>query len=216
MNVLVACEFSGAVRRAFRAKGHNAWSCDLLPSEDDTPYHIHDDAIKVVKDGMQDRPWDLVIAHPPCTFLANSGVRWLYNKDGSRNNERWDNMREGCKFFADLWNACGSRRCFENPVMHGHAQTLICDMAPSCPMGGRAYRIQPWEHGHPEKKATTLYTLRLPRLKPSNVVFAQMQELSKGDQNRVHYASPGPDRWKERSRTLPGIAAAMAEQWGNL
>lgn len=220
LRILVACEFSGVVRRAFRALGHEAWSCDLLPAEDGSPFHIQGDAISAVLRGCEISPgvfapWDLVIAHPPCTFLANSGVRWLYDaKSKDRIPERWKNMRAGAKFFADLWNACGGvPRCFENPVMHCHAQTEIDRLAPGLPLGKRVQYIQPWQHGHPETKATGLYLFGLPPLKPSNVVFAQMSELTKAQRSRVHYASPGPDRWKERSRTLPGIAKAMAEQW---
>lgn len=209
LRVLVACEFSGVVRRAFRAAGCDAWSCDLLPAEDGSPHHYRRDALEAI----HCQRWDLVIAHPPCTFLANSGVRWLY-KGGMRDEKRWQDMRAGAAFFANLWNACGDiPRCFENPVMHGYAQQEICALAPTVPLGRRAQMIQPWQHGHPETKATGLYLFGLPKLKPSNVVFAEMQELTVAQRSRTHYASPGPDRWKERSRTLTGIAAAMAAQW---
>ncbi len=210
MRVLIACEFSGTVRRAFRELGHEAWSCDLLASEDNSRHHVWGDALEMAKNR-----WDLVIAHPPCTYLANSGVRWLYDtKTKERAPQRWADMKAGAKFFADLWNECGETpKCFENPVMHCHAQMEILRLAPSCPMGKLVQFIQPWQHGHPEKKATGLYLYGLPALKPSNVVFSAMSELTTAQQNRTHYASPGKDRWKERSRTLPGIAKAMAEQW---
>lgn len=216
VNVLIACEFSGVVRRAFRSLGHSAWSCDLLAAEDGPRHHIRGDAIEAIRKG---RPtdgarWDLIIAHPPCTYLANSGVRWLY-KDGARNNARWEDMRAGVRFFADLWNACGDTpRAFENPVMHCHAAMLLCELAPGIFANGRPQIIQPWQFGHPETKATGFYLHGLPRLTPTNVVYAEMMALPPKERNRVHYASPGAERWKSRSRTLEGVAAAMAAQWG--
>lgn len=219
LNVLVCCEFSGVVREAFRALGHNAWSCDILPAEDGSPHHLQMDAIKAVKRGCEIAPgvfvkWDPIIAHPPCTFAANSGVRWLYNADGSRNVTRWDSMRAGCKFFADLWNACGDiPRAFENPVMHCHAANELSFLSDNIPLGKNVRFFQPWEHGHPETKKTGLYLFKLPALKPSNVVLGEMRELSTAARSRVHYASPGADRWKKRSRTLQGVAQAMAVQW---
>lgn len=201
MNVLIACEFSGVVREAFRALGHDAISCDLLPAEDGSPHHIQGDAIRAV----QSRDWDMVIAHPPCTFLANSGVRWLYHADGSKNEDRWLAMQTGAAFFSDLWRACSDipRIAFENPVMHKHARAIISRWSPDVPA---PHYIQPWQHGHGEIKATGLYLKGLPPLTPSSIVD--------GRTPRVHHASPGPDRWKERSRTLAGIAKAMADQWG--
>lgn len=224
LNVLVCCEFSGVVRSAFRELGHNAWSCDLIPAEDSQQFHIVCDAVEAVlelgptscghylrKDGER---WDLVIAHPPCTFAANSGVRWLYNADGTRNEARWQSMRVGCKFFADLWRACGDiPRAFENPVMHCHAATELSLLNFSIPLGKNVRFFQPWEHGHPETKKTGLYLFNLPALKPSNIVLGEMRELSTAARSRVHYASPGVDRWKNRSRTLQGVAKAMATQW---
>lgn len=181
MNILIACECSGVVREAFNAySGFNAMSCDIKPCEDGrVDYHIQGDAIQAVRRGG----WDLVIAHPPCTFLANSGVRWLYNNDGFRNTKRWEDMKLGVRFFADLWNACGDiPRAFENPVMHCHAAHRLCDAAPSIFANGRPQIIQ----------------------------------LPRKERNRVHFATPGPQRAADRSRTLSGIAEAMAEQWGQL
>lgn len=198
MRVLIACEFSGTVREAFRRRGHDAWSCDLLPTEKDGK-HIEGDAFVVI---YQSRPWDLLIAHPPCTYLANSGVKWLYRggrKENGPDPERWEKMRVAAKFFRDLLQAPINHIAVENPVMHEYAAEEI---------GSRADQfVQPWMFGHGEVKATGLHLKNLPPLKPTRVVD--------GRTPRVHYASPGPDRWKERSRTMWGIADAMAEQWGS-
>ena len=187
MRVLIACEFSGVVRDAFAALGHDAWSCDLLPSERQGN-HIQDDVLKHLDDG-----WDLMIAHPPCTYLANSGVRWLHEKEG-----RWELMREAAEFFRTLLNADIQRIAVENPIPHRYALEII----------GKKYDqiIQPWQFGHGETKATCLWLKRLPKLKPTRIVS--------GRDNRVHREPPGRDRWKSRSRSFAGIAEAMAQQWG--
>lgn len=193
MRVLVACEFSGIVRDAFIAAGHDAVSCDLLPSERPGPHYQG-----TVRDLRLDR-FDLLIAHPPCTYLANSGVRWLYGPKGTDtiNPERWDAMIQAARFFRWLLDAPVERVVVENPIMHRRAALRKADQI-----------IQPWMFGHGETKATCLWLKNVPKLVPTNIVD--------GRTPRVHHASPGPDRWKERSRTLPGIAAAMAEQWGSL
>ncbi len=184
MRVLVACEFSGVVRRAFRERGHDAWSCDLLAAEDGDPHHIQDDALHHL-DG-----WDLMIAHPPCTHLAVSGARWF--KDKRRE------QAEALEFVRWLMvKAPVDRICVENPVSVISTRIRKPDQV-----------IQPWQHGHGEVKATCLWLKNLPKLVPTNIV--------EGRKPRVHHASPGPDRWKERSRTLKGIADAMAQQWGSL
>lgn len=188
MRVLVACEYSGVVREAFRARGHEAWSCDLLPADDGNQYHHQGDALPLLCED-----WDLLIAHPPCTRLCNSGVRWLHERD------LWDDMREGANLFLDFLNAPIPRIAVENPVMHKHAREIIGR--------GPDFTIQPWQFGHGEVKRTCFWTKGLPPLQPTNIV--------EGRAPRVHHASPGKDRWKERSTTLPGIAAAMAEQWGS-
>lgn len=189
MKVLVACEFSGIVRRAFEVRGHDAWSCDLLESERPGNHIVHD-AVEVANDPGS--KWDLVIAHPPCTYLCNSGVRWL--KD---NPERWMRMYESAKFFRALLY-CRAHRCaVENPIPHGHAK-----------LPRWTQKIQPFEYGHGETKATCLWLRNLPTLVPTNIV--------EGRTPRVHHASPGPERWKERSRTMQGIADAMAAQWGSI
>lgn len=187
MRVLVACEFSGAVRDAFRARGHNALSCDILPTEAPGP-HYEGDVMDILDDG-----WDLMVAHPPCTYLANSGVRWLHSEEG-----RWEKMREGAYFFRRLLDAPIPKVAIENPVMHKYAVEIIGRRQDFC--------VQPWQFGHGETKRTCFWTRGLPKLTPTEIV--------EGRTPRVHHASPGPDRWKERSITLPGIARAIAEQWG--
>lgn len=188
MKVLVACEFSGVVREAFRRRGHDAWSVDLLPTEQPGNHIVRDalDAIATV------RP-ELLIAHPPCTYLCNSGVRWL-----AGNDERQRAMEESCRFFSALLHADVPMVAVENPIPHGYALRLV----------GERYTqiIHPWQFGHGETKATCLWLRNLPKLTPTQIV--------EGRTGRVHHESPGPDRWKNRSRTLTGIAEAMAEQWG--
>lgn len=197
MRVLVACEFSGTVRNAFLARGHDAWSCDLLSSEDGSNRHITGDARDHLNDG-----WDLLmVAHPPCTRLCNSGVRWLASPPPGRTEaEMWAELDEGAALFSDFWNAPIERICVENPVMHRHAKERIRNYAPP------AQSVQPWQFGHGETKRTCLWLKNLPPLVPTHIV--------EGREARVHLASPSPDRWKERSRFFPGIAAAMADQWG--
>jgi hypothetical protein len=182
MRVLVACEFSGVVREAFRKRGHEAWSCDLLPAEDDGINHFREDVT-----GILDCGWDLMVAHPPCTHLAVSGARWF--------KEKQTEQEQALRFVQTLMEAPIPRIAIENPISIISSKIRKPDQI-----------IQPWQFGHGETKATCLWLKGLPKLVPTNIV--------EGRAPRVHYASPGPDRWKERSRTLPGIAAAMAEQWG--
>jgi hypothetical protein len=188
MKVLVACEFSGIVRNAFRKQGHQAWSCDLLPTDSESKYHYQCDVMEVINND-----WDLVIAHPPCTYLCNSGVCWLY-KDKSR----WDKMREGAEFFKKILNCDIKKICIENPIMHKYAVEII---------GRRQDQvIQPWQFGHGETKATCLWLKNLPRLKPTKIVSGRHQ--------RLHLLPPSKDRSKLRSITYQGIADAMVAQWG--
>lgn len=187
MKVLVACEFSGTVRDAFLAAGHSAMSCDLLPSETFGPHYVGD-----VREVLQDaafHPWDLMIAHPPCTHLAVSGARWFKDKQREQ--------AEALDFVRMLMDAPIPRICIENPVSIISSRIRKPDQI-----------IQPWQFGHGETKATCLWIKSLPKLHPTNIV--------EGREARVHKMPPGPDRWKERSRTYEGIAAAMAEQWGKL
>jgi hypothetical protein len=198
VRVLVACEFSGIVRDAFRERGHEAWSCDLLPSESLGPFHYRGDVRRLLspEGGFNVRGWDLMIAHPPCTYLANSGVRWLYGGKGKERDEnRWIRMELAAEFFQALLDAPIPRIAVENPIMHRHAG-----------LPRPTQTIQPWQFGTPETKATCLWLKGLPPLVSTRIVD--------GRTPRVHHASPGPDRWKERSRTDVNIAAAMAEQWG--
>jgi site-specific DNA-cytosine methylase len=181
MRVLVACEYSGVVREAFAARGHDAWSCDLLPSERGGQ-HIVGDVRQQLRGG-----WDLMIAHPPCTHLAVSGARWFKHKK--------DEQQAALDFVARLLLAPIARIALENPISVISSWIRPPDQV-----------IQPWQFGHGETKATALWLKGLQKLVPTNVVA--------GREQRVHRMPPGPDRWKERSRTFEGIAAAMAEQWG--
>jgi len=196
MRVLVACEFSGVVRRAFAARGHDAWSCDFLPAEDRSNKHIVGDARDLLDDG-----WDLLaVFHPPCTRLCNSGVRWLSKPPpGKTLDQMQADLREAADLFSTFWNAPIERIAVENPIMHKHAKALIRNYAPP------AQTIQPWQFGHGEIKGTCLWLRGLPKLTPTQIV--------EGRTARVHRMPPGPDRWKERSRTFSGVAEAMADQW---
>lgn len=199
LRVLIACEFSGTVRDAFLARGHDAWSCDLLPAEHGSNRHIKGDARDYLNDG-----WDLLmVAHPPCTRLCNSGVRWLSSPPpGKTLAQMWSELDDGAALFSDFWNAPIDRICIENPVMHKHAKERIVNYEDF------AQSIQPWQFGHPETKRTCFWLKNLPSLEPTDIV--------EGRENRVHRMPPGPDRWRERSRFFSGVAGAMATQWGDL
>lgn len=186
MRVLVACEFSGIVRDAFRAQGHEAFSCDLLPTERG-PSSIH--IVGDVRDFLTSDPWDLMIAHPPCTHLAVSGARWFKGKTGEQ--------KKAVDFVKDLLEAPIPRIALENPISILSTRIRRPDQI-----------IHPWQFGHGEVKATCLWLKNLPPLMPTNVV--------EGRHARVHREPPSPDRWKNRSRTYQGIAEAMADQWGRL
>jgi hypothetical protein len=196
MKVLVACEYSGRVRDAFIAKGHDAMSCDLLPTDAPGP-HYQGSVLDIVGDG-----WDLMIAHPPCTYLTNSGVTWLH-----RDPSRWEMLDDGAAFFKLLLDAPIPKICIENPIMHKYAKERI---------GGarQSQVIQPWMFGHMEQKATCLWLKGLPLLQPTNNVKEAMMLLPKSERERLHYLPPSKDRWKLRSTTYQGIADAMADQWG--
>lgn len=183
MRVLVACEFSGVVRDAFLAAGHDAVSCDLLPSERPGP-HVQGDVRAILGQG-----WDLLIAHPPCQHLAVSGARWFKDK--------LHEQAEALAFVRLLMAAPVARIAVENPVSIISSRIRKPDQI-----------IQPWQFGHGETKATCLWLKGLPKLVATGVVEGRVA--------RVHRASPGPERWKERSRTYAGIAAAMAAQWGRV
>ena len=183
MKVLIACEFSGIVREAFKAKGHDAWSCDLLPTE--IPgHHIRGDVRLVL-----DEEWDLMIAHPPCKHLAVSGARWFKDKQKEQ--------AEAIEFVRTLLGTPIPHIALENPVSVISTKIRKPDQI-----------IQPWMFGHGETKKTCLWLKNLPLLEPTNIV--------EGREGRVWKMTPSPDRWKNRSRTLPGIAEAMADQWGSI
>jgi site-specific DNA-cytosine methylase len=181
VRVLVACEYSGRVRDAFIAKGHDAMSCDLLPTDVPGP-HYQGNVMDIIGDG-----WDMMIAHPPCTHLAVSGARWFKDKQAEQ--------LEALEFVKALLGADIPCIALENPVSIISSRIRKPDQV-----------IQPWQFGHGETKATCLWLKSLPKLKPTNIV--------EGREQRVHKMPPGPNRWKERSRTFEGIAAAMADQWG--
>ena len=184
MRVLVACEFSGTVREAFAKRGHDAWSCDLLPTEI-YGNHYQGDIFEFLKIMPE---WDLMIAHPPCTHLAVSGARWFKDKQKEQ--------REAIKFVNDLWNVNINKIAIENPI------SIL-----STKFFKPSQIIHPWQFGHGETKATCLWLKNLQKLQPTNIV--------EGREQRIHKMPPGPDRWKERSRTYQNIADAMAEQWGD-
>lgn len=187
MKVLVACEYSGKVRDAFIRQGHDAVSCDLLPTDSPGP-HYEGDVFDII-----DQDWDLMIAHPPCTYLTNSGVRWLHERP-----ERWGQLKEGAEFFKSLLEADIPKIAVENPIMHKYAVEII---------GRRQDQIvQPWQFGHGETKGTGFWLKNLPLLMPTDVV--------EGREQRIHLLPPSKDRWKQRSETFSGIAEAMAKQWG--
>jgi hypothetical protein len=188
MKVLIACEESQVVCKAFRERGHEAYSCDLLPTSGNHPeWHIRDDAIKV----LYSQKWDLVIAHPPCTRLCNSGVRWL------RERNLWNDLDKAERFFNEFveYGIKGNKICIENPIPHKYARIPKYSQI-----------IQPYQFGHPETKATCLWLYNLPKLIPTNIVEGREQKIWK--------MPPSKDRSKLRSKTFPGIAAAFAEQWG--
>jgi hypothetical protein len=189
VKVLVACEFSGVVREAFRARGHEAWSADILPAEDGSPFHYQGDLTSNRSEARRGWSWDLMIAHPPCTYLAVSGARWWKN--------RQEEQAKALDFVRMLLDWPVRRIALENPISRISTAVRKPDQI-----------VQPWQFGHGETKATCLWLKNLPLLVPTQIV--------EGRTARVHRLSPGPERWKERSRTLAGIAAAMAEQWGGL
>ena len=208
LRVLIACESSGTLRRAFAAKGHEAWSCDLLPADDgETEFHVQGDA----RDVIQQR-WDLVIAHPPCTRLANSGVRWLTKAPAGRTlDDMWAEFAEGVELYRVMRSANTEHLAIENPVMHLHARVALGFAAGHY----KRHVVQPWMFGDEAFKATGWELHGLPQLTPTNV----LERPAKGTEDykrwsAIHRASPGPLRWKQRSKSFPGMAAAIADQWG--
>ena len=190
MNVLVACEESQEVTAAFIALGHNAMSCDLLPGAKGLPHYQGD------MFDLDFSQFDLVIARPPCTWIANSG-----NKHYAKTQKR----QEAADFIWRVWNIPVVRMALENPV--GQINTYLPEMP-------RPQIIQPYQFGHMEQKSTCLWTRNLPALIQTDNVYDEMMKLPKSKREKVHYMPPGSDRQRNRSRTYPGIAAAFAQQWG--
>lgn len=208
LRALIACETSGIGRRAFQAAGWDTWSCDLLPAEDGSNRHIICD----VRGGILHDGWDLLaVMHPPCTRLCNSGVRWLSVPPKGRSlAEMWADLDAGAALFSACWNAPIPRIAVENPVMHKYAKARITDYRPP------AQTVQPWHFGDPAFKATSFYLRGLPPLRPTNRLIPPAPGT---DDHKawsvIHRASPGPGRAMARSKTFPGIANAMADQWGS-
>ena len=206
MKILIGCETSGIVRNAFIDNGHDAWSCDILPADDQTNRHIQDD----IRNVLEMEAWDLLmVAHPPCTRLCNSGVRWLHKAPpGKTVEEMWEELDEGAALFSDLWNADVPRIAIENPIMHKHAKARIKNFEPF------AQSVQPYEFADSVEaednvsKRTCLWLKNLPLLQKTSELS---RETARHD---IHLASPGPDRWKFRSKFHKGLARAMADQWG--
>ena len=192
MKMLVACEFSGTVREAFAKKGWDAWSCDLLPTDIPSNKHIQDDCLKVIAS----QKWDLIIGHPPCTYLTVSNSKnWAKLQANGKQQEAID-------FALAIWDADCPRICVENPV--GALSTRSR-------MGKPSQYVQPFMFNHPEQKKTGLWLKGLPNLIPTNII--DVSGLPKKDVQRLHYLPPSKDRWKLRSKTYQGIANAMADQW---
>jgi len=193
IKVLIACEYSGIVRDAFRAKGHDAWSCDLEATESNPKYHIQGDVLKIINDG-----WDMMIAHPPCTFLTNAANRWLYEdcSTGTAEDRHLD-REKAIDFFNELLDAPIEKIAIENPFPHPYVIKhvgRICDY------------VQPYNFGEPQTKGIYLWLKNLPPLM-STMIEQKREPL-------VHSMAPGPNRQKERSRFFKGVAEAMASQWG--
>jgi len=204
MRILIGCEVSGVMRRAFAARGHDVWSCDLDAAEDGSNRHIRGDVRDVLSDG-----WDMAICHPPCTRLCNSGVRWLHTPPpGRTRDDMWREMDEGVDLFASCWSAPIARVAVENPVMHKHARERMPGDLP------KPQIVQPWWFGDPAFKATGWYLRDLPPLAPT----ARLTPPKPGTDahkawSAIHRASPGPNRARIRSRTFAGMANACAAQW---
>lgn len=230
LNILIACEASGTLRDRFRNAGHNAWSCDLLgpgsePEGFDradwasvwvrqkwSNYHLEGDCrwfMGPTVSMLNGKPWDIVIAHPPCTYLTNSGVRWLYDYRGKKDKARWEHMRLAAQFFNDLHTLGKYARLgsvIENPIMHGHARSQL-----AVPLAERLTQVvQPWMFGTPETKATVLWLDRLP---PLYGLYGK-EDYEDGEiKGRVHFESPRKNRWWFRSLTDPLMAETMVVQW---
>lgn len=206
MRVLIACECSGRVRDAFICRGYDAMSCDLFESETPGP-HYKGDVRDVLYDG-----WDMMVAHPECTYLSNCGAKHLYvsgRKENGANFQRWRDMVDAAEFYIMLRNAPIPMKIIENPIMHLYSKTLIQPI--------NRQIVQPWHFGDPAFKATGFELINVPQLKKTNVLTPPKKGTEEHKKwSWVHREPPGPDRKKNRSRTFPGIANAIAEQYGKL
>ena len=206
MKILIACEESQTICLEMRKRGHEAFSCDIQECSGGYPeWHIQDNVLNQLDNGGG---WDMMIAHPPCTRLANSGVRWLTNPPKNKTLEQiWEELRQGAKFYKALRDAKISKKAIENPVMHKHARKLIAI--------GYKQIVQPWWFGDEAFKATGLELIGLPDLKPTNKLIPPKPGTDDHKKwSWIHRLPPGPERTKLRSKTFPGLARAMAEQWG--
>lgn len=198
MKVLVACEFSGIVRDAFAERGHDAWSCDLLPTES-PGNHIQGDVLEILNDG-----WDLMIAHPPCTYLCVPGAHYLHTQEW-----RWEKMRVARDFFMKMLKAPVDKIAVENPLPHRYAE-----------LPRHTQIIHPWMFGHEYSKRTCLWLNCLPQLLPTRIMDNKGDRYQRTERQKAKYGKWSNSKWyassssKERSKTFPGIAKAMAEQWG--
>lgn len=193
MKILIACEYSGVVRDAFRKRGHDAWSCDIIPTDSDSEYHLQCDVMTVLDAG-----WDMMIAHPPCTYLSNAGAKHLY-RGGVLNQDRYAKGQEAKLFFLRLLNADIPKICIENPI-----SSRVFEM----PL--HSQEIQPYQFGHPVQKKTRLWLKNLPLLSPTNIV----EPIVNCHEAGTWFMTGGKDRQKNRAKTFQGIADAMADQWG--
>ena len=216
MRILIACEESQVVCKAFRDKGHEAFSCDVLETSGDHPeWHINDDVRFHIH-----RDWDMIIAHPSCQYLTNSGVRWLYNSDKMLIVDRWIKLMNAMIFF-NLFKGSAPKVCIENPIPHKWAKKGFnfnlkdevfrrFGLDNNAGIGDYTQIIQPWQFGHTTKKATCLWLKGLPALSPTNIIEKHKRTAD------IHEEPPGKDRTKNRSRAFTGIAHAMASQWGSI
>ena len=201
MKVLVACEFSGTVRNAFRRRGHDGWSCDLLPADDGSEFHIQGDCREHLEG------WDMVIAHPPCTYLSKAGARFMFPTAGNVDKERLKKAKEAVKFFQLCLNAPAEFVAVENPT-----PLKICELPP------HNATVQPYEYGHPYSKRTLLWLKNLPPLMPTKIMneYVPLMPSNTGGKNRGHKATIKNISWADSVKTFEGIAEAMAEQWGSI
>lgn len=197
LSVLIGCEYSAEEREQFAARGHDAWSCDLLQSEKQGNHIVGD-----IFSAIESRTWDLIILHPPCTAMALCGNRWY-----GRNKPHYPKRVVAWNWTNQLWITA---KMFSAMAVLEQPKTTLGRI-----IGKKTQSIQPWQFGHTEQKDTWPWLHNVPALRPTKNVYDEMMKLPKKERERVFYMSPGKDRGKERARAYPGIASAMAEQWGS-